>query len=58
MKFGVGNDFPKGGQIDYVLGKFTPEQREQMPEILKKAAEAVRTFCLSGADIAMNKFNS
>lgn len=58
LRFGVGNEFPKGGQIDYVLGRFTPEQRTELPEILKKAAEAVKTFCLSGADVAMNRFNS
>ena len=48
---------PKGGQIDFVLGKFPPEEREKMPEVLKRAAEAVSTFCLAGPDIAMNRFN-
>lgn len=57
LRFGVGNDFPKGGQIDFVLGKFPPEEREKMPEVLKRAAEAVSTFCLAGPDIAMNRFN-
>lgn len=57
LRFGVGNDFPKGGQIDFVLGKFPPEEREKMPEILKKASEAVKAFCLSGPDFAMTHFN-
>lgn len=57
LRFGVGNDFPKGGQIDYVLGKFPKEEMEKMPEILKKASEAVKAFCLSGADFAMTHFN-
>ena len=57
LRFGVGNDFPKGGQIDFVLGKFPPEERAKMPEVLKRAAEAVSTFCLAGPDIAMNRFN-
>ncbi len=57
LRFGVGNDFPKGGQIDFVLGKFPPEERAKLPEVLKRAADAVRTYCLAGPDIAMNRFN-
>lgn len=58
LRFGVGNDFPKGQQIDFVLGQFPPEEMEKMPEILKKASEAVKAFCLSGAAFAMTHFNS
>lgn len=58
LKFGVGNDFPKGCQIDFVLGKFPPEEQKELPEKLKKAAEAVKAFCLSGPAFAMNHFNS
>ncbi len=57
LKFGVGNDFPKGGQIDYVLGKFPPEEAKELPEKLKKASEAVKAFCLSGAGFAMTHYN-
>ncbi len=57
LKFGVGNDFPKGGQIDYVLGKFPPEEAKELPEKLKKASEAVKAFCLAGASFAMTHYN-
>lgn len=57
LRFGVGNDFPRGGQVDYVLGRFPAEEMAKIPEILKKASEAVREFCLSGPDSAMTKFN-
>lgn len=57
LKFGVGNDFPKGAQIDFVLGKFPPEQRKELPEKMKKVSEAVKAFCLSGAGFAMTHFN-
>ena len=57
LKFGVGNDFPKGGQIDFVLGRFPEEERRQLPEKLKRASEAVKAFCLSGAAFAMNHYN-
>ena len=58
LRFGIGNGFPTGSQVDFVLGKFPPEEMAKMPEVLKKAADAVRAFCLSGADFAMNHFNS
>lgn len=58
LRFGVGNEFPRGGQIDFVLGKFPPEERKLLPERLEVAAEAVKTFCLSGPDFAMTHFNN
>lgn len=57
LRFGIGSDFAKGHQIDFVLGEFPPEEREKLPEILKKAAEAVKAYCLSGPDFAMTHFN-
>ncbi|MDE7402356.1 MAG: aminoacyl-tRNA hydrolase [Muribaculaceae bacterium] len=57
LRIGIGNDFPRGGQINYVLGKFTPEQMTEMPELLKKTTEAIKAFCLSGADFAMTHYN-
>lgn len=57
LRFGVGNDFPKGGQINFVLGKFPPDEMKLIPEVLERAADAVRTFCLAGPDMAMNRFN-
>lgn len=57
LRFGIGNDFPKGSQVDFVLGKFPEEEMKQMPEVLKKAADAVKAFCLSGPDFAMTHYN-
>lgn len=57
LRFGIGNDFPRGMQIDYVLGHFTPEQMELMPERLKTAGEIVKSFCLAGINLTMNQFN-
>lgn len=58
LRFGIGNDFPQGGQVDYVLGEFTPEDLQSMGERLKLAAEAVKTFCLAGINVAMNEYNN
>lgn len=57
LKFGVGNEFPKGGQVDFVLGRFPEEEKKLLPEKLSQAADAVKAFCLSGAAFAMNHFN-
>lgn len=58
LRFGIGNEFPRGGQIDYVLGKFPAEEMAQMPERLTLAADAVRAYCLSGLSFAMTHFNN
>lgn len=57
LRFGIGNDFPKGGQVDFVLGQFGPEDRQQMPEALKRATEAVKSYALQGIDRTMNLYN-
>lgn len=57
LRIGIGNGFPRGGQIDYVLGKFPPEEMEKMPEVTKKAVDAIKAFCLSGPDFAMTHYN-
>lgn len=58
IRFGLGNDFPKGAQIDYVLGNFTEEQEKLMPERLKIAIDAIKAFCLSGLTFAMNNYSN
>lgn len=57
LRFGVGNNFAKGAQIDFVLGKFPPEEQKELPSRLDLACEAVKAYCLSGAAFAMNHYN-
>lgn len=57
LRIGIGNEFPRGGQIDYVLGEFGEEDLSRMDECLRTAGEIVKTFCLSGPDVAMNRYN-
>lgn len=58
LKFGIGNDFPKGTQIDFVLGKFTPEENEVVNSRVAVASEAVKAFALSGMSFAMCNYNN
>ena len=57
LRLGIGNDFPRGGQIDYVLGKFPPEQLQRMPALMDQAVEIIHSFCLAGVQITMNQYN-
>lgn len=57
LRFGIGNEFPRGGQIDYVLGHFTEDDLKTMEERLKTAGEIIKSFCLAGIDITMNQYN-
>lgn len=58
LRFGIGNDFPRGCQIDYVLSRFTPEQREALPARIEVAVDAVKTAVLAGLQNAMCSFNN
>ena len=58
LRFGVGNDFPKGAQIDYVLSNFTEEEFNALPDRLKQTTEAIKSFCLSGLPFTMTHFNN
>ena len=57
LKFGIGNDFPRGAQADFVLGKFNAEDEEIIEKQLPTACEIVKSFCLAGINITMNRFN-
>ncbi len=58
LRFGIGNDFPRGCQVDYVLGHFPLDQRQQLTARVDVACEAIKAFCLSGIDFAMCNFNN
>lgn len=58
LRFGIGNDYPRGGQIDYVLGHFNLNERQMLPTRVDVAVDTVKAFCLSGLDFAMCNFNN
>jgi len=57
LRFGIGSDFPKGKQIDYVLSRFSNEEQLVLSERIEIAAKAVHSFVFEGLDKAMNHFN-
>ncbi|MCD7710065.1 MAG: aminoacyl-tRNA hydrolase [Porphyromonadaceae bacterium] len=58
LRFGLGKDYPRGGQIDFVLGDFLPEEGEQLPDRIECAGNIIKEFCLAGVQNAMNRFNN
>ena len=58
LRFGIGNDFAKGRQVDFVLGKFDAQELELMDENVQRATEAIKAFVLSGIQFAMNNYNT
>lgn len=58
LRIGVGDNFSRGRQIDYVLGQFSPDERAELDPQLDKACDLVKTFCTLGPDRTMNMFNS
>jgi PTH1 family peptidyl-tRNA hydrolase len=58
LRFGVGNDFPKGRQADYVLSPWPDEQLKLIEDKIKTAADAVHSFVSAGPVQTMNRFNT
>lgn len=57
LRFGVGSDFSRGGQVDYVLSPFSPIERPLIDEAVVRARDAAETFVCEGVTTAMNRFN-
>jgi PTH1 family peptidyl-tRNA hydrolase len=58
LRFGISNDFPKGKQVDFVLGEWTEDENKILGERKKLAAEACRSFVSIGLERTMNEFNN
>lgn len=57
LRVGIGNDFPRGTQVNYVLGHFDDDERTLLEPSFNTCIEIVKSFVLSGVDITMNQFN-
>ena len=58
LRFGIGSDFARGRQVDYVLERFNAEEQQALPERIETAVEIIRSFCLSGIEFTMNQYNN
>lgn len=57
FRFGVGSDFAKGRQVDYVLGQWNEAEKEKLDERLENSCKAINSFVLAGVKNTMNEFN-
>lgn len=57
LRIGIGNNFNKGAQVNFVLGKWGEEENKHLPEIISKSADACLSFCSIGLAFTMNQYN-
>ena len=57
LRMGIGNDFPPGRQIDWVLGRFDDQELELLQSRIHLAVDIIKSFVLAGIDITMNQYN-
>ena len=57
LRMGIGNDFPRGMQIDWVLGRFDDEELSVLQPAIDTAVDLIKSFVLAGVNITMNAFN-
>jgi PTH1 family peptidyl-tRNA hydrolase len=57
MRFGVGNDFQKGRQVEYVLGQWTPQDLTSIAPGIDKAMDAIKAFAVEPLSQVMTRFN-
>ena len=57
LRMGIGNDYPRGGQVDWVLGHYDEDDMQVLQPAIDTAVEIIKSFVLAGIDITMNQFN-
>ncbi|MEP7263895.1 MAG: aminoacyl-tRNA hydrolase [Bacteroidota bacterium] len=57
VRFGIGSDFAKGYQVNYVLGKWESDQKEKLPALIKTSCDIIKSFASIGLQQTMNHFN-
>ena len=58
LRIGIGNDFPTGMQIQFVLGHFSDEDMKELNPVVETSGEIIKSFVLSGIDFTMNQYNN
>ena len=58
LRFGIGNNYPKGMQSDFVLGKWTKEEEPLVKQKIDKSVEVIENFATQGISFAMNQVNN
>ena len=57
LRMGIGNNYPQGMQIDYVLGRFSADELSVLQPAIDLGVDIIKSFVLSGIDVTMNQYN-
>ncbi|TWR29480.1 aminoacyl-tRNA hydrolase [Mucilaginibacter pallidiroseus] len=57
LRFGIGDNYPKGRQVDFVLSKFDKDELPELPALIDRSIEMVKAFCTIGTELTMTRFN-
>ena len=57
LRFGIGDSFAKGQQVDFVLSNFSQAELQKLPEVIGKANEMIISFCTAGPALTMTQYN-
>jgi PTH1 family peptidyl-tRNA hydrolase len=57
LRFGISDHFPKGRQVDYVLSSFDKDEQPELPTLIDRSIEMIKSFATIGTELTMTKFN-
>ena len=57
LRFGIGDNFPKGRQVDYVLSSFDEDEQPELPALIDRSIEMIESFVSAGVELTMTRFN-
>lgn len=57
LRFGIGDNFPKGRQVDYVLSGFDDDEQKELPALLDRSVEFIQSFVTAGTELTMTRYN-
>lgn len=57
LRFGIGDHYPKGRQVDFVLSSFDEDEQPELPGLIDRSVEMIESFVTVGAELTMTRFN-
>jgi len=58
LRFGISDNFPKGRQVDYVLSGFDDDEQPELPALIDRSIEIIKSFTTIGTELTMTRFNN
>jgi len=57
LRFGIGDNYPKGRQVDFVLSPFDKDEQPELPALIDRSIEMVKSFATIGTELTMTRYN-